>query len=389
MNFELSNEQRDIQKAVREFAEAELTKDYMIEKEKSSQFPYDVMKKCAELGFITIDIPEQYGGAGYGLQEKAIVLEELCRVGGGVGASLGGCPFASKVILRSGSEAQRKKYLPLACNGAGLPFIGAFTEPDKGTDLVTFPLGATAKKVGNEYLINGTKTFITHGDHGKFCVILCQTDMDAKPAYRGQSTFIIDDPANQKGYTATLFDKMGWHTSSTTQISLSDVRVPQENMIGTENRGFYNVIGFLSEFRVETGAMGVGMAQGAFEKALAYAKTREAFGHKIGNFQAISHKIAEMATKVESARLLVHKAAATFDAQHEISPALSSMAKWYAARVAVEVCDEAIEIMGGHGYILENEVERFYRDARCLELIEGTREAQKNSIANTLLGKLD
>jgi alkylation response protein AidB-like acyl-CoA dehydrogenase len=389
MNFELSNEQRDIQKAVREFIEAELTKDYMIEQEKNSRFPWEVMKKAAELGFITIDIPEEYGGAGYGLLEKTIVLEEFCRVGGGIGCSLGGCPFASKIILRFGSEAQKRKYLPLACNGEGLPFIGAFTEPDKGTDLVTFPLGTTAKKSGNDYLINGTKTFITHGDNGKFCVILCQTDVDAKPAYRGQSTFIIEDPVNQKGYTVSLFDKMGWHSSSTTQISLSDVRVPQENMIGAENRGFYNVIGFLAEFRVETGAMGVGIAQGAFERALAYAKTREAFGRKIGTFQSISHKIAEMATKVETARLMVQKAASTFDARHEISPALSSMAKWYGAHVAVEVCDDAIEILGGHGYMLENDVERFYRDARMLELIEGTREAQKNSIANTLLGKLD
>jgi len=389
MNFELSNEQRDIQKAVREFAEAELTKDLMIELEKSDSFPWEVMKKASSLGFICIDIPEQYGGAGYGLSEKVIVMEEFCRVGGGIGASLGGCPFASKVILRSGSEEQKKKYLPLASSGEGLPFIGAFTEPDRGTDLVTFPLGTTAVKKDNEYIINGTKTFITHGDLGKYCVVLCQTDPDIKPAHRGQSTFVIDNPVEQKGYSVSLFDKMGWHTSSTTQISFSDLRVPAENLIGEENRGFYNVIGFLSEFRIETGAAGLGMAQGAFEKAVSYAKTREAFGNKIGKFQAISHKIAEMATKIETARLLVYKAAWAFDTYHEVPPELSSMAKWYAARVAVEVTDDAIEILGGHGYILENDVERFYRDARMLELIEGTREAQKNGIASAILGKLD
>ncbi len=388
MNFDFSNEQKDIQKAVREFAEAEFTKDYVIEHEKNSRFPRDVMEKAAKLGFLTIDVPEKYGGAGYGLMEKAIALEELCRAGGGLGASLGGAPFASKVVLRCGSEEQKNKYLPLACSGDGLPFIGAFTEPDKGTDLVTYPLGTTAKKNGDDYLINGTKTFITHGDTCKFCVILCQTDVDAKPAYRGQSTFIIEDPVKQKGYTVSLFDKMGWHTSATTQISLSDLRVPKDNLVGAESRGFYNIISFISEFRVETGAMGVGMAQGAFERALNYAKTREAFGKKIGSFQTISHKIADMATRIETARLIVYKAAFMFDTYHEISPALSSMAKWYAARVAVDVADDAIEIMGGHGYMLENDVERFYRDARSLELVEGTREAQKNSIAGQLLGKL-
>jgi alkylation response protein AidB-like acyl-CoA dehydrogenase len=183
---------------------------------------------------------------------------------------------------------------------------------------------------------------------------------------------------------------MGWKSSGTTQLSFADVKVPRENLLGEENRGFYNAIDFLDGFRIEIGAYSVGMAQGAFDKALDYAKTREAFGRRIGAFQAISHKLAEMATKIEAARLLVYRAAFQFDkAGGKVDPHISSMAKWYPARVAVEVSDEAIEILGGHGYMLENEVERFYRDARQLELVEGTREIHKNTIARSLLGKLE
>jgi alkylation response protein AidB-like acyl-CoA dehydrogenase len=193
---------------------------------------------------------------------------------------------------------------------------------------------------------------------------------------------------DSKGIDVSEFEKMGWHATPTTQVSFIDVRVPQQNLVGGEEQGFYQAMGFLGEFRVEVGAMAVGVAQGAFEKALDYAKTREAFGRKIGEFQAISHKLAEMATRIETAKLLVYEGAWQFDTEGKVDPKLSSMAKWYPARMAVEVCDEAIEILGGSGYMLENEVERFYRDARVTELVEGTREIHKNTIARFLLGKL-
>ena len=186
----------------------------------------------------------------------------------------------------------------------------------------------------------------------------------------------------------TEFEKMGWHAAPTTEVSFKDVEVPLHNLIGKEGQGFYQSIRFLDRFRVMIGAAGVGMAEGAFERALRYARTREAFGHKIGEFQAISHKLAEMATKIEASRLLVYKAATQLDTKGELDPKLSSMAKWYPARVATESCDEAIEILGGYGYMLEGEVERFYRDARVLEIVEGTREIHKNTIAKILLGKL-
>lgn len=389
MDFELTKEQKDIQKAAREFTEAEFDKDYMLDLELNHKFPWELLNKACELGFISIDFPEEYGGQGYGLLEKVLVLEEFCRVGAGVGVSVGTSQFASKILLGSGSEEQKKKYLPLVCSGEGLPFSGAFSEPDRGSDLVTFPLSTTAVKDGADYVINGTKTFITFADIAKFAIVLCQTDPDARPPYRGQSTILIEKLAEQKGIDITDFVKMGWKSCATTQVSFVNVRVPQENLVGEENRGFYNSIDFLDGFRVEIGACSVGTAQGAFEKALDYAKTREAFGRKIGAFQAISHKLAEMATKIEAARLLVYKAAWQFDKEGKVDPKLSSMAKWYPARVSVEVADEAIEILGGHGYMLENEVERFYRDARQFELVEGTREIHKNTIARFLLGKLE
>lgn len=386
MDFELTKEQRDIQKAAREFAEKEFDKDYMLDLERDRKFPWELLKKACELGFIVVDFPEEYGGGGYGLMEKVLVIEEFSRVGGGIGVAISSSQFASKIILRYGSEEQKGKILPLVCRGEALPFSGAFTEPDRGSDLVTFPLSTTAVKDSGNYIINGTKTFITFANIAKFAIVLCQTNPEAKPPYRGQSTILVE--MDRKGINITEFEKMGWHAAPTTQLSFSDVSVPQQNLVGEENRGFYQSMGFLDEFRVEVGAMGVGIAQGAFEKALDYAKTREAFGHKIGKFQAISHKLAEMATKVETARLLVYKAAWEFGKEGKVDPKLSSMAKWFPARVAVEVADEAIEILGGHGYMLENEVERFYRDARMLELIEGTREIHKNTIARYLLGKL-
>jgi alkylation response protein AidB-like acyl-CoA dehydrogenase len=390
MDFELNKEQKDIQKAAREFAEVEFDKDYMLDLELNHKFPMEILKKACELGFIGIDFPEEYGGQGYGLLERALVVEEFCRVGAGVGDSVCSSTFASKILLVAGSEEQKKKYLPLVCSGEGLPFSGAFTEPDRGSDLVTAPLSTTAVKDGTDYIINGTKTFITFIDIAKFAIVLCQTDPAAKPPYRGQSALLIENPAEQKGVDISDFVKMGWKSCSTAQISFANVRVPQENLVGEENKGFYHAINFLDGFRIEIGAYSVGTAQGAFEKALEYAKTREAFGHKIGAFQAISHKLAEMATKIEAARLLVYKAAAEFDrGGGKVDPKLSYMAKWYPARTAVEVADEAIEIFGGHGYMLENEVERFYRDARQFELVEGTREIHKNTIARSLLGKLE
>jgi alkylation response protein AidB-like acyl-CoA dehydrogenase len=218
-----------------------------------------------------------------------------------------------------------------------------------------------------------------------FVIALCQTDPDINPAYRGQSAIIVEKGA--PGYTtAELGEKMGIKMTSTGELSFNNVKVPISNLVGQENRGFYQTLEFFDESRVEIAAQALGIAQGAFDRALAYAKQRSQFGKKLAQFQVTQHKLADMAAKIETARLIVYKAAWNFD-QGNIDPKLTSIAKMYAGRVAVEVADEAIQIFGGYGYMLEYQVERFYRDAKIMEIYEGTREIQKNTIASSLLGK--
>ena len=384
MDFELTKEQLDIKRAAREFAEAEFEKDRVLELDRNHEFPWEIWRKASALGFIGIDLPEEYGGQGYGILELALVREEFCRCGAGVGTSLLGTYFVSKLILKSGSEDQKRKYLPSLFKGEAIA-SGAFTEPDRGSDLISGPLSTTALKDEGDFIINGTKTLISFASIAKFALVLCQTDPQSKPPHHGHSTIIVE--MDRPGIEITEMEKMGWKTSPCCEVAFVDVKVPRENLVGKEGRGFQQSMELLDETRINVGASAVGMAQGAFERALAYARMREAFGRKIGAFQAIAHKLAEMATHIETARLLVYKAAWGLD-NGKIDPKLSSMAKWYSAKVANEVAYEAVEILGGHGYLSESEVERFYRDTRVLELYEGTREIQKNTIARSLLGKL-
>jgi alkylation response protein AidB-like acyl-CoA dehydrogenase len=291
--------------------------------------------------------------------------------------------FSTEVILRFGSEAQKEKYLPPITRGEAIS-AGAYTEPDHGSDITH--LSTTAMQRGQEFVINGTKTFITNGTLADHFVVLCQTSPEADPPYRGMGTILVEK--GTPGFQATeLGDKMGIRMTSTAELSFSDVHVPVENLIGQENRGFYQVMEFFDESRIEIAAQALGIAQGAFDRALAYAKERKQFGKRIADFQITQHKLADMHTKLETARLLTYKAAWNFD-RGRIDPRLTAMAKMYAGRVSVEVADEAIQIFGGYGYITEYEVERFYRDTKIMEIYEGTREIQKNTIARSLIGKL-
>jgi alkylation response protein AidB-like acyl-CoA dehydrogenase len=384
MDFEFTKEQMDIQRAAQEFAEAEFEKNYVLELDRNLQFPWEIWKKAIRLGFVGLDIPDEYGGQGYGLLERVLVTEQFCRYGASVGTSVLGTYFGSKIILKRGSEDQRKKYLPPLFKGEAIS-AGAFTEPDRGSDLVSGPLSTIAAKEDGDFIINGTKTFISFASIAKFAIVLCQTNPQSIPSYHGHSTIIVE--MDKPGIEITEMEKMGWRTNPCCEVAFINVKVPKENLVGEEGRGFYQAIEFLDEVRINVGGSAVGMAQGAFERALQYAKTRAAFGLKIGAFQAISHKLAEMATKIEAIRFLVYRAAWEFD-HGRLDPKLSSMAKWYSSRVAIEVADEAIEIMGGHGCMVDNEVERFYRDTKVLEIYEGTREIHKNTIARYLLGKL-
>lgn len=383
MDFELTHEQKDIQKAAREFIQGEYDKEKILEWEQTHTFPREVWKKACKLGFIGIHFPEEFGGQGYGITENILVVEEFCRKDSGVGVAVTLADFSSEVILRFGTQEQKKKYLIPVTRGE---FIsgGAYTEPDHGSDITS--MATTAIKKGNSYVINGTKTFITNGTLADFFIVLCQTDPHAKPPYRGQCTIIVEKGA--KGMEATeITPKMGIRMTSTAELAFSDVRVPLTNLLGEENKGFYHVLEFFDESRVEIAAQALGIGQGAFDRALDYAKQREQFGKKLVEFQITQHKLADMATKLETARLLTYKAAWNYD-QGRIDPKLTSMAKMFAGKVAVEVADEAIQILGGYGYITEYEVERFYRDAKITEIYEGTKEIQKNTIASALIGKV-
>jgi len=382
MDFEFTDEQKDIQRAAKEFAQGEFDREMALELERNHAFPKSIWKKACELGFIGLHFPEAYGGQGLGILENTLVVEEFCRQDSGIGIALTLADFSSEVILRFGSEAQKENYLPPVTRGEAIS-AGAYTEPDHGSDITR--LSTTAIRKGKEFVLNGTKTFITNGTTADHFVVLCQTNPEADPPYRGMCTILVEK--GTPGFQATeLGDKMGIRMTSTAELSFSDVHVPVENLIGQENRGFYQVMEFFDESRIEIAAQALGIAQGAFDRALAYAKERRQFGKRIADFQITQHKLADMHTKLETARLLTYKAAWNFD-RGRIDPRLTAMAKMYAGRVSVEVADEAIQIFGGYGYITEYEVERFYRDTKITEIYEGTREIQKNTIARSLIGK--
>ena len=382
MEFKFNKEQEAIQKAAQEFAKGEFDKEIALEHERNHTFPSEIWKKACELGFMGIHYPEKYGGQDYGVFENVLVVVEFCRQDSGIGVALSLADFSSEVILRFGNDQQKEKYLIPLTTGEAIS-SGGFTEPDHGSDITL--MDTTAIKKGDEYIINGVKTFITNGTISDFAMVLCQTDFEVKPPYRGQSVIIVEK--GTPGYsTADVGEKMGIKMTSTGELSFNDVRVPVSNLVGQENKGFYHVLEFFDESRIEIAAQALGIAQGAFDRALAYCKERTQFGKKLAQFQVTQHKLADMAAKIELASLVVYKSAWNFD-QGKIDPKLTSIAKMYAARSAVEIADEAIQLLGGYGYMLEYEVERFYRDAKITEIYEGTKEIQKNTIASSLLGK--
>jgi alkylation response protein AidB-like acyl-CoA dehydrogenase len=383
MDFELTKSQKEIQKAAREFAKGEFDKELALELDRTHEFPTKIWKKAADLGFIGVHYPEKYSGQDLGVLENIIIADVFCAQDSSIGSAIVLASFAAECVLRFGSDELKQKFLPAVAEGEMLS-AGAFTEPDHGSDITS--LDTAAIREGGEWVINGTKTFITNGGKAGFYCTMCQTDDEVQPSYRGISLILVE--AEREGLTATdIGDKMGIHMMSTAEMNYKDVRVPVSNVIGAEGKGFYQVLEFFDESRILVAAQALGIAQGAYDRALAYVKQREQFGRKIAQFQVTQHKLADMATKIELARLITYKAAWNFD-QGRIDPKLTSMAKMYAARTAVEVADEAIQLLGGYGYMTEYEVERFYRDAKITEIYEGTKEIQKNTIASAVLGKL-
>jgi len=384
MHFELSDEQKEIKRAIKEFSEKELTPELALEFDQKEEFPADLCKKAAKLGFTGMRIPQEYGGQGYGVLEDCIVVEEMCRIDPGLGSAVSlSNLMIPDLLLKHGNEDQKRKYIPpLACGDATC--AAAFTEPEHGSDITR--MDTRAVRTGNEWVINGAKEFITNATIANYFIILCQTDQAAQPSHRGQSIFLAEK--GMPGLDATkLHGKMGIKPCVTGSLALSDLKVAESNLVGELNKGFYYTLELFDGTRITVAAQAVGIAQGAFEKAFQYAKSRKQFNTPIVQFQAISFKFAEMATKIEAARLLTYKAAMLYD-QGKADPMATSMAKAYASRVAMEVTDEAIQIHGGYGYLADYHVERFHRCAKITEIYEGTTEMQKLTISNYLAKRM-
>ena len=381
MQFELTEEQTEIKRAAKEFCEKEFTPELALEFDQKEEFPMQLYKKAAKLGFTSMRIPEEYGGQGYGLMEDCIVVEEMCRVDPGIGAAVSlGNLMIPDILLHHGTEEQKKKCIPPLARGDATS-AAAFTEPEHGSDITR--MDTTAVKSGNEWVFNGGKEFITNAPIADFFVILCQTDPDASPPHRGQSLFLAEKGVS--GLEATkLHGKMGIKPCITGSLALGDLKVPESSLVGELNKGFYYALELFNGTRVTIAAQAVGMAQGAFERAFQYAKSRKQFGNPIINFQAISFRLTEMATKIEAARLLTYKAAWLYD-QGKVNPMATSMAKAYAGKVAMEVTDDAMHVLGGYGYLADYHLERFHRCAKITEIYEGTTEMQKLTILNYLM----
>jgi alkylation response protein AidB-like acyl-CoA dehydrogenase len=355
MDFELTKSQKEIQKAAREFARGEFDKELALEMDKKHQFPTKIWKKACDLGFVGVHFPEEYSGQDLGVLENIIIADEFCARDSSIGSAIILSSFASECVLRFGSDELKQKFLPQVATGQMLS-SGAFTEPGRGPDITA--LDTMAVRDVNEWVINGTKTFITNGGLAGFYSVMCQTDSGCQPSYRGISLIVIE--ADRDGVTVSdVGEKLGIHMVATAELNFKNVRVPTSNLIGKEGKGFYQVLEFFDESRILVAAQALGTAQGAYNRALAYVKEREQFGRKIAQFQVTQQKLADMATKIELARLITYKAAWNFD-QGRIDPKLTAMAKMYAARTAVEVADEAIQLLGGYGYMTEYEVERFF-----------------------------
>jgi alkylation response protein AidB-like acyl-CoA dehydrogenase len=383
MEFGLSQEQKQIRDEVRKFAENEI-KPIANEYDREEKYPHEIIDKAAEMGMTGPNIPIEYGGAGYSNVDTMIIVEELFAADPGVALSLVSTAFGTENIIEFGTEEQKEEYLEPVARGEMITGA-AISEPHAGSDVSS--ISTTAEKDGDEWVINGNKMWITNGTVADYVVALCQTDPDASGRYNGFSQIIIE--TDRDGFEAEkITGKMGIRASDTAELILNDVRVPEENLVGTRGAGFLQQMQFFDETRTAVAAQGVGIAKGAADRALQYSQEREQFGREIGEFQAIEHKLADMYTSIETARLLTYKSAWAVDNDDDDTnlTKLASMAKEYASRIAVDVANEAVQIHGGAGFVDDFDVERFYRDAKITQIYEGTTEIQKNIIARELRG---
>ncbi|CAG9619340.1 Acyl-CoA dehydrogenase, short-chain specific [Sutcliffiella rhizosphaerae] len=377
LNFDLTSEQAMIKKTIKEFSD-EVVAPGALQRDRDKKFPIEIFKQLSDLGMMGLPFPEEYEGAGADTVSFAIVVEELSRACGSTGitysahVSLGGAP-----LNLFGTEEQKQKYLVPICRGESLGAFG-LTEPNAGSD--AGGTQTTAIEDGSDYIINGNKCFITNATYSKHLALTAITDKQGNE--KEISAIIV--PTDAKGFEVIdNYEKMGLNASNTTELVLEDVRVPQENLLGKRGEGFRQFLITLDGGRIGIGAMAVGIAQAAFERALAYSQERKQFGRSLSSFQINQFKLADMAMKLELARTMVYKAAWLKDQGRPFSKE-ASMCKLYASEVCMEIADQAVQLHGGYGYMKEYHVERFMRDGKLLEIGEGTSEVQRMVIARSL-----
>jgi len=378
MDYFFNEDQMMIKELARQIAEEKI-KPVREELDEKEEFPWEIMKVLAQSDLFGLFVPEQYGGLGKGCLELCIAVEELSRACLGVATTYAANALGTYPILLYGSEEQKNKYLPDIAGGKRLVAFG-LTEPNAGSDAAG--IQTTAKLDGNEYILNGTKQWITNGGEADIYAIIAMTDK-SKGA-RGATAFIVE-----KGTQGFQFGKkekkMGIRCSSTRELIFDNCRVPRENIIGKEGLGFIIAMKTLDNARAGVGAQGVGIAQGAFEEAFSFARKRIQFGHPIVSFQAVQHMLADMATEIEAARALVYSVARFADTGVKDFTKDSAMAKVFATDMAMRVTTNAVQVMGGSGYMREYPVEKMMRDAKILQIYEGTNQIQRNVIGQALI----
>ena len=378
MQFELTEEQQQVKASVREFAESEIA-PHVMEWDESQHFPVELQPKLAELGLMGVIFPEEYGGAGMGYVEYATIIEELSRVDGSVGISVAAHnSLCSNHIYKYGTEEQRQKYLVPLARGQ---YLGAWglTEPSAGSD--ASGTKSTAVPSDGGWMVNGSKNFITHAIHADVCVAMAVTDKSKRS--KGISAFIFEK--GMQGFSPSKKEnKLGLRASETASVVFEDCFVPEGQLLGEAGQGFVNAMEILDGGRISIAALAVGIAQGAFESAVRYSQERQQFGKPISEFQAIQFKLANMATQIDAARLLMYRAAWMKDEGKKTTKE-SSMAKLFASEISVNVCEEAIQVHGGYGYTKDYPPEKYWRDSKLCTIGEGTSEIQRLIIAREVL----
>lgn len=379
MSFQLSDEQQAVREVVRDFGMNEI-RPVAREHDEEKKYPHDLVEQAAEYDLVSPTIPEEYGGAGMDMLTGVIVTEELWRADPGIGSAIGSRGFGSSMIQEYGDEEMKEEWLPKVASGE-VATCSCISEPAHGSNVAG--IETRAEKNGDEWMINGNKMWITNGTIADAAVVMAKTDPGA--GHRGITAFFV--PTDVSGFNTSKIDnKLGIRASDLAEVTLNDVRIPRNNVIGEVNNGFYQLMSFFAGGRANVAAQALGTAQAALDEAIDYANEREQGGKPIKEYQAISHKIAEMATNVEAARSLTYRAAShVMDGEDQMATKYASMAKLFASEHSVEVADEAIQVHGGAGFVTDHPVERFYRDARITKIYEGTSEIQKNIISDQIL----